>query len=147
MDNINDLYELCEFLDRDLKTMNEKIRNMGGKLNNETLGYIDRLTHAIKSTKTVISMEEERNGYSQRGGMSYARGDNTGRVHWNDGTVSYGDISMNDGSYGRNRDPMGGYSRDDAKSDMMHKLHELMRDADPSMRGEFQTFINKLERM
>lgn len=144
--DINELYELCEFLDRDLKAMNEKIRNMGGKMNNEVLGYVDRLTHAIKSLKTVIAMEEERNGYSERG-MSYARGDRTGRVHWNDGTVSYGDMSMNDGSYGRKRDSMGRYSRDDAKSDMMHELHELMRDADPSMRGEFQQFISKLERM
>lgn len=155
MDNINDLYELCEFLDRDLKSMNEKIRNAGGKLNNETLGYIDRLTHAIKSVKTTIAMEEERDGYSQRG-MSYARGDNTGRVHWNDGSVSYGDNSYERGrGSNANRDSKGryssagyeGYSRDDAKSDMMHELHELMRDADPSMRGEFQQFISKLERM
>lgn len=155
MDNINDLYELCEFLDRDLKSMNEKIRNAGGKLNNETLGYIDRLTHAIKSVKTTIAMEEERNGYSQRG-ISYARGDNTGRVHWNDGSVSYGDNSYERGrGSNANRDSRGryssagyeGYSRDDAKADMMHELHELMRDADPSMRGEFQQFINKLERM
>lgn len=155
MDNINDLYELCEFLDRDLKAMNEKIRNMGGKMNNETLGYVDRLTHAIKSLKTVIAMEEEHNGYSQRG-MSYARGDNTGRVHWNDGSVSYGDNSYERGrGSNANRDSRGryssagydGYSRDDAKADMMHELHELMQDADPSMRGEFQTFINKLERM
>ena len=157
MDNINDLYELCEFLDRDLKAMNEKIRNMGGKMNNETLGYVDRLTHAIKSLKTVIAMEEERNGYSERG-MSYARGayargDRTGRVHWNDGSVSYGDNSYERGrGSDAKRDSMGryssnGYSRDDAKADMMHELHELMRDADPSMRGEFQQFISKLERM
>lgn len=155
MDNINDLYELCDFLDRDLKTMNEKIRNMGGKMNNETLGYVDRLTHAIKSLKTVIAMEEEHNGYSQRG-MSYARGDRTGRVHWNDGSVSYGDNSYERGrGSNANRDSRGryssagyeGYSRDDAKADMMHELHELMNDADPAMRGKFQTFISKLERM
>ena len=158
MDYLNDLYDLCEFLNRDLKAMNEKIRNAGGKLNSEMLGYVDKLTHAIKSVKTSIAMIEEKDGYSNRG-ASYAHGDRTGRVHWNDGSVSYGDMDGNSYARGRGsnakRDSMGryssdnygGYSRTDAKQDMIEKLDELMNNADPNMRGEFQTFINKLERM
>ena len=153
MEYLNDLYDLCEFLNRDIRAMNEKIRAAGGKLNNDILAYTDRLTHSLKSVKTVISMIEEKDGR----GASNAYGDKTGRVHWNDGTVSYGDMDGNSYARGRNarRDAMGryssdsygGYSRKDAKEDMMHELHELMQDADPSMRGEFQNFIDKLKRM
>ena len=151
MADINELHELCEILDRDIKEMNRKVREAGGKLNRDTLDYVDKLTHALKSVKTVIAMEEE-------SGYSHAYGDKTGRVHWADGTVSYGD---DDGHSYRGRgsrakrdamgryssDSYGGYSRDDARHEMMHELHELMEESDPSMRGEFQTFINKLERM
>lgn len=158
MDYLNDLYDLCEFLNRDLKAMNEKIRAAGGKLNSEMLSYVDKLTHAIKSVKTSIAMIEEKDGYSN-GGSSYAHGDRTGRVHWNDGSVSYDGADGNSYARGRGsrakRDAMGryssdnygGYSRADAKDDMMSELRELMQDADPSMRGEFQAFISKLERM
>lgn len=154
MEYLNDLYDLCEFLNRDLKEMNEKIRNAGGKLTNDMIAYVDKLTHSIKSVKTVIAMIEEKDGYSN------AYGDRTGRVHWNDGSVSY-DGDMRGNSYARGRgsrakrdamgryssDSYGGYSRKDAKEDMMTELHELMNEADPSMRGEFQNFINKIERM
>lgn len=148
MEHLDNLYELCDILNKDIEKMNEKIKKMGGELNDNTLAYVDKLTHALKSVKTSIAMiEEEQGGYSNRG-MSYARGDRTGRVHYNDGRVSYGDsYGGYDDSYGRKRDSMGRYSRADAKEDMIKQLHGLMNDAEPSMRGEFQTFITKLERM
>ena len=149
-----ELYELCEKLGEELKRANNEVR-MKDKLSGAELDWLDKLTHAMKSIKTVIAMEEE-NGYSERG--SYAYGDRTGRVHWNDGNVSYGgDMSYGE-SYarGRNakRDRMGrysserGYSRDDAKEDMMSELRGLMQDApDERTKQEFRAFMTKLEQM
>ena len=163
MEHLETLYEICEIISRDIKKMTEKIRTMGGELNKESLDYVDKLTHALKSVKTSIAMIEEEGGYSNgRGGSSYARGDRTGRVHWTDGSVSRDGMSYEDGaSYARGRgsqakrdsrgryssDSYGGYSREDAKDDMISELRELMQDAEPNMKGEFQAFISKLERM
>lgn len=166
MEYLDNLYELCDTLKRDVEKMNERIKKAGGELNDTSLSYIDKLSHALKSVTTTIKMlEEERGGDYSHMGNSYARGDRMGRVHWNDGSVSYGgdmsyDGDMHGDSYARGRgsnakrdamgryssDNYGGYSRADAKS-MAHELKELMQDADPQMRPEFQTLINKLERM
>lgn len=154
MEYLENLHELCETLNKDIEKMNERIRKTGGEITADTLSYIDKLTHALKSVKTVIAMIEEDDGYSHD--SSYAHGDRTGRVHWNDGRVSYDGDSYARGRGSRaKRDAMGryssdsygGYTRDNAKDDMMHELHELMEEADPHMRGEFQTFIDKLKRM
>lgn len=157
MENLDELYELCEYLDHDLKEMNEKIRSTNGKLNNDTLAYLDKLTHAMKSVKTVIAMEEAKmNGYSGRG-MSYN--------HMPYDGSSYGN-SYDGHSYARGRgsdakrDAMGrysrdgysnrrdGYSRDDAKEDMMHRLNDLMnRTTEPQFKSELKRFADELEQM
>lgn len=154
MENLKDLYELCEFLNADVKKINAQIRAAGGEINRETMNYLEKLTHSLKSVKTTIAMiEEAENGYSERG-ASYARGDRTGRVHWNDGTMSYGDASYARGRTGNaRRDNMrgdmrysnGGYSMDN--DDLIDELNDLMRDADDKMKPEFQRFIKKLEQM
>ena len=154
MEHLKDLYELCEFLDADVKKINGQIRAAGGEINRDTLNYLDKLTHSLKSVKTTIAMiEEAENGYSERG-TSYARGDRTGRVHWNDGTMSYGDNSYARGRTGNvRRDNMrgdmrysnGGYSMDN--DEIIDELNDLMRDADDKMKPEFQRFIKKLEQM
>jgi hypothetical protein len=158
MEHLKDLYELCEFLNADVKKINAQIRAAGGEINRDTLNYLDKLTHSLKSVKTTIAMiEEAENGYSERG-TSYARGDRTGRVHWNDGTMSYADNSYARGRTGNvRRDSMGRYSRDDMRysnggysmdnDDLIDELNDLMRDADDKMKPEFQRFIKKLEQM
>lgn len=154
MENLKDLYELCEFLNADVKKINAQIRAAGGEINRETMNYLEKLTHSLKSVKTTIAMiEEAENGYSERG-TSFARGDRTGRVHWNDGTMSYGDTSYTRGRTGNvRRDNMrgdmrysnGGYSMDN--DEIIDELNDLMRDADDKMKPEFQRFIKKLEQM
>lgn len=154
MEHLKDLYELCEFLNADVKKINAQIRAAGGEINRDTLNYLDKLTHSLKSVKTTIAMiEEAENGYSERG-ASYAHGDRTGRVHWNDGTMSYNDNSFARGRTGNaRRDNMrgdmrysnGGYSMDN--DDLIDELNDLMRDADDKMKPEFQRFIKKLEQM
>lgn len=92
---IEELYDLCETLEKDLAKTNEKLRKSGGELSGADLEYVDKLTHSLKSIKTTIAMmEAEEDGYSERGRRSY-RGD-----------------SYNRGSYARKRDSMGRYTRE-----------------------------------
>lgn len=158
MEHLKDLYELCEFLNADVKKINAQIRAAGGEINRDIMNYLEKLTHSLKSVKTTIAMiEEAENGYSERG-TSFARGDRTGRVHWNDGTMSYGDNSYARGRTGNvRRDSMGRYSRDDMRysnggysmdtDEIIDELNDLMQDADDKMKPEFQRFIKKLEQM
>lgn len=109
-DTLKDLYESCEYLADKLKEFNEKVRRSGGTISNEDMHLYNELTHAIKSVKTTIAMEEageEKRGYSSYGGSygegsSYARGrrnaprDSMGRYS---GADVYGhDMSRADGN-------------------------------------------------
>ena len=137
MDYLKDLHEMCDTLSRELGEANKKIMQGGGKLSGSDLDYVDKLTHAIKSSKTTITMAEADDGGSY--GMY---------PHWNAYNDGYG------GSYARRgsvrRDSMGryssrGYSRDD---EMVAELRELMQDApDERTKQEFKRFIEKIERM
>lgn len=164
--HLDELYEMCEFVNTAIKEANEKIRKAGGKLTAGDVDYVDKLSHALKSIKTTIAMIEHEDDYSERGysrdGMSYEHG-NTMRGMPNrvyPGGGSYGTSYDEDMSYARGRgsnakrDSMGrysserGYSRDDAKNGMMSELREIMRDApDERTRQEFQRFMTKLEQM
>ena len=110
MDFINELYDLCETLERELKRVNQKLEKSSGELTGDDLSYIQKLTHSLKSIKTTIAMMEAEDGYSSddgydggsynrgtsnRGG-SYARG--RGRNAKRD---SMGRYSSNDGGYSR----------------------------------------------
>ena len=142
---LDDLYDLCETVSKELSTANEKIRAAGGKLSAGDLDYLDKITHTMKSAKTIIAMEEaeERNGES-------------GYYPYMGGYRSYDDgmpESRRVRSGARRRDAMGrysrenrGYSRDDAKSDMVDDLRELMHDApDERTRMMFKEFIREIE--
>lgn len=160
MANIEALYETCEYLEKDLQKMNEKIRSANGVINNDTLNYIDKLTHAIKSVKTTIATTESE-GYSERDysrdGMSY----NDGMSY---GGMSYGDRYDGGSSYARGRgsnakrDSMGryssehGYSRNDgyshggADDDTMRRINDLMsRTTEPQFKNELQQIMRNLE--
>ena len=160
-----ELHELCDKLGEELRRANAEVRNKD-KLSAGDLSYLDTIAHAMKSVKTILAMEQadeysEGRGYTYDS-MSYARGTNrTMPNRMYPGGSSYDDMSYNEGnSYargrGRNarRDNMGrysserGYSRDDAKKDMMSDLRDIMQDApDEATRQEFQRFMNKLETM
>ena len=139
MKELDTLYELCETLNIELSEYNNKIQNANGKMSMSDLEVIDKLTHALKSTKTTIAMiEAEDKGYS---GHYW-----DGRYYF-DGETSMDGGSSNRGSYrgsyeggasgrgrgpGANRDRMGRYaeySRADAKEDFRSELEELMNKA------------------
>lgn len=90
--------------------------------------------------------------YSERRGRGRnARRDSMGRYSSEDGS-SYDDYSEENsyrggssytrGGQGGGR---GGYSRDDAKDHMMHKLGEMMEDADPNERKILKEAMRKIE--
>lgn len=159
-EHLEELYDLCETVNREIKEANEKIRKAGGKITAGDVDYVDKLTHTLKSIKTTIAMieHEDDNEYSNdyRGGMSYARGGNRGGGRsYNRGGSYEGGSSYARGRRGNvRRDSMGrysrdgGYSYDDAKEDMMSELREIMQDApDDETKKEFKRFMSKLESM
>ncbi|MBR5286452.1 MAG: hypothetical protein IKU30_06085 [Clostridia bacterium] len=112
---LEELYDLCEILEKDLKKTNEKLRMSGGELTGSDLEYVDKLTHSLKSIKAVIGMIEDKDGYSGRYpvNMSY-RDDRDGRG------ASYR------GRRGAKRDAMGRYSR---AEDFRETLEDAMDNA------------------
>lgn len=164
MEYLNDFYEICETLSRELGEANDKIKDAGGKISAGDLEYIDKLTHAIKSIKTTIAMMEEEgesgyDGGSYGEGGSYARGGGGGggnrgggnRGGGGGGRSSRGG-SYRGSSYARRRDSMGrftsrrgGMSYDDG---MVEELRGIMEMApDESSKREIQKLIEKFERM
>lgn len=115
MHELDNLYEICETLDRELTEANEKIRQAGGKLSAGDLEVIDKITHSIKSVKTTISMLEE--GYPRSASRGYY--DDTLRDGRSMGGRSYGYDRGMSTSRGRNapRDSMGRYTSRDGENE------------------------------
>lgn len=151
---IKELYELCETISKAIAEANEKIRSAGGKLTAGDVDYVDKLTHALKSTKATMAMMEEEGEegnsgyYPGMGGVAY-RGGNSNRSY-------RGGSYREGGSYARGQSNArqsrrGGYSGEDGYSrhgDLTEELYELMNEApDERTRREFERFISKLESM
>lgn len=136
---IEQLHELCEMLEKDLKKINEKLHMSGGELIGADMEYIDWLTHSIKSVKSSIAMiEREGDGYSQAGDWEgMARG-------------HFGDRSYDRGSSHASRGEhfvRGHYSRADGegRSKMMEHLEKALDSADERDREDIRRFMRKLE--
>lgn len=135
---LDDMYDLCKTVAKEIGEANVKIESAGGKLSGADVEYIDRLTHTMKSIKTIIAMAEaeERDGES-------------GYYPYMGGYRSYGDGMRNGGrSNARRRDSIGRYSRENrySRDDMINELRELMQDApDEHTRIRFKDFIREIE--
>lgn len=149
-----DLEELCEKISDEISDANKKLNNNGGGMSAGDVEYIDKLTHIMKSIKTVLAMAEY-DDYSEEGGSyeSYARGGRGGRGGNSNRGGSYesyeGGMSNARGR-GRNarRDSRGRYSSEYSrgKEEMTEQLYELMEQApDERTRKEFEKFIEKIE--
>lgn len=134
-----DLYDLCETISREIGEANDKIRAAGGKLSGSDVEYVDKLTHTLKSIKTILAMEgagysEDRYGrydHPYERGSSYERG-RTGNVRRD-----------NMGRYSRD-----GYSHNDGREELMENLRALMEESkDSDTRREIQQFMAKVEKM
>ena len=144
----DDLEELCEKITEEISEANKKLEKTGGKMTAGDLEYIDKLTHALKSIKTTLAMAEYDDEYSNeysgarngRGRGSNARRDSMGRYSREiRGGSSY---AYEGGNYsGR------GYSRDDARSEMMEQLRDIEMSArDDRTRRMVQEWIRQAER-
>lgn len=140
---LNDLYELCETISKEIGDANDKIRAAGGKLSGADVEYIDKLTHTLKSIKSVIAMMDEDGGYSGLDGM---------RTDGYRGGIRGGSYRGNGGSYarGRRRDARGryiperGYSREN--DEFVEQLEDMMDEApNERVRSEIKRLIEKMK--
>lgn len=145
---MNDLYEnlemLCETVADEIGEANDKIKAAGGKISQSDIGYLDKLTHMLKSIKTTKAMmEAEGASYSDNPSYpnaSYARGrsarrDSMGRYS---SRSSYGYMPHEGRVYN-------GYAYD---SNMVMELKELMEEApNAQIRQKFQQLITEVENM
>lgn len=114
------------------------------ELTSNSLENIDKLTHAVKSIDTIMAMEDA--GYSNdysydnMGRGSDARRDSMGRY-----ADSYRNSYRRGNSYRRySRDDMG-YSRDDAKADLMANLRDMSRNADGEQKQMIDEWMRQVE--
>lgn len=141
--------DLCVMLEKELDTLSKK-----GDITSESLEYIDKLTHSLKSIATIVAMEEakEYGGYdnysrdnSYDGSYdSYNRYNRRSYDNMNSRS-SYDNMSY-DGRRGRDADNDGRYSearysRDASKDRIIQKLEMLKNDA---MSNEDKMHIDKL---
>lgn len=132
---MHEIYELKERLCDELKEYGKK------ELTSGSLDAIDKLSRVVKNLGKIIDKYEE-SEYSYENGMPYTDG------------MSYARNGRRSGRYSsaRRRDSMGRYSRRGGYSmdnkEMIEELRDLMNDApDDRTRQEFQSFIDKMERM
>lgn len=144
---LDDLYDLCETVSREIGEANKKIEAAGGKLSAGDVDYIDKLTHTMKSIKTTIAMAEAEEDYGESGYYPYIGGYRS----FNDG-MDGGNRRGGNRSNAQRRDSRGrysrrgGYSRTDAREDFIEDVRELMQDApDEHTRMKFQRFIQEIE--
>ena len=140
--------KLCKYIDKELEEMEEKV-GMGGKLSRTEIEDGKNLAKFKMALLTNEAMEDE-NEYSgnysgARGRGRNARRDSMGRYS-NDGRMPYyGGTSYEgrmDGRSGRR-----GYSREDAKEDMMDQLRDLEMSAqDEKTRRMVKEWIRQAER-
>lgn len=137
-------YELCEFVEDELKEMTKKLRNTGGKMSANDLEYLNKLTETVNNIDTKINRAESKDGYSEdfwgdsmanRGGN---RGGNRSRESWESNRRSNANRSMDD----RSMD----YSRgEEMREDFMERVEMLRNKApDERTRMKFDKFLNDL---
>lgn len=140
------MHKLIEYICDEMEELERKAEK-GGKLSMQEIQYADMLAHLKKNILTSDAMMESDDEYSNDGG-SYARG--RGRNARRDSMGRYSSegrsYRMSDGgSYrgGSYRD--GGYSRAEAKEDMLMQLREMEQDADEESRQMIKRWIKQVE--
>lgn len=135
------MHALCEYIDKELKKLERKAEQ-SGDLSERELTYGKDLAKFKTALLTNKAMEEN-DSYSNE-----YRGDMNRRMSSN----SYGD----DMSYARGRgsnarrDSIGrfsndGYSRDDAREDLMMEVREFMKTASEEDKHAARAFMNHLK--
>lgn len=137
-------YELCEFVEDELKEMTKKLRKTGGQMSATDLEYLNKLTETANNIDTKINRAESKGEYSEDywdGRMENRNGNRSreSRESWEPTRRS----DANRGGRGMSRD---GYSRDDEmQEDFMERVEMLRNKApDERTRMKFDKFLNDL---
>lgn len=131
------MHKLVDYICEELKTFEKKVGN-GQQLSTTEVQYVDTLAHAKKN---LLKGEEMMGGYSSRYDDYSNRYDMDADSHYSNAR----------GRMNARRDSMGRYSRSGyamSNDTMVEELRNLMHDApDERTRKEFQSFIDRIERM
>ena len=124
----------------------ERKAEKGGKLSMQEIQYADMLAHLKKNILTADAMMEvdDEGGSYARGRGRNAKRDSMGRYSREDGYSRMADDSYRGGSY-RQGGSYRGYSRDDAKQDMLMQLREMEQDADEESRQMIRKWMKQVE--
>ncbi|MCM1164665.1 MAG: hypothetical protein NC299_12625 [Lachnospiraceae bacterium] len=144
---MENLYRLMDVLTDSLQEL-DTIK--GGQLKMGELEAIDKITHSMKSTLSVL----EDCGYSQAGNGGYNGNSYNGGNSYNDGN-SYanrgehfvrGHFSRNGGMSGARRNNRGRYSGGSGREHLIEELHEAMNEAESEReRSAIRRCIEQLE--
>lgn len=143
------MYDLKDMLCKELDELAKK-----RDITPSSLEMIHKLTDTIKNIDKILMLEDDDEGYSERGrrrdsmgrysrdgGYSMAGGDWEARGSYGGGHA-YDDGGS---SYARGRHYVKGhYSREDGKDRMMHTFGELMEGASPDQRRIIERAMNEL---
>ena len=139
------MHKLIEYICNEMDELERKA-DKEGKLSMAEVQYADMLAHLKKNILTSDAMMEADDGYS--GDYSYARGrgrgsnarrDSMGRYSGEDHMSNRAPYRMGDGTYYR------GYSRADAKEDMIMQLKDMEKDADEESKQMIRRWIKQVE--
>ena len=117
-------------------------------LTNSSLDTVDKLTHAVKSIDTIMAMEEA--GYSNDnysyapGRRGYVRRDSMGRYSNGNGSYDGGTYRRGNNYRGYDRNNMG-YSREDAKTNLIEQLRDMSMGADGEQKMMLDEWIAQVE--
>ena len=137
--------DLKDLLCAELKDYAEKGKR-SGELSKADVEVIDTVLNSVKNIYKIDKYKEEMEGYSERGGSSYARG--RGRYAKRDSMGRYSrDYGMSYARDGRMGGMRGGYSRDEGKHYMMEQLEEMMEEAEkPAEKEALRRCMDALKR-
>lgn len=151
------MYDLKDMLCKELDELAKK-----RDITPSSLEMIHKLTDTIKNIDKILMLEDEEDGYSERGrrrdsmgrysrdggysqgGDWEARGHFGGGHAYDEGGSSYANRGKHyvRGHYSRD----GGYSRDDGKDHMLHELGEMMEGADPEQRRILERAMQEIRK-
>ena len=137
MEYMKEFETLCEIVSEKLAEKIRKAKNNG--MSDGDLDTLEKLTHTLASTKKIIAVREDEDGYSEYdGGMGGGSYRNAYR----------GSYARNGGSYAQRRDSRGRYAgeRGYSRGDLADKMRDLMASApDERTRSEMMRMVEKLE--
>lgn len=136
MADLKVMYSVCEKLSDELENANRRVEK-SGKLSTADIEYLDKLTHAIKSIKTVIAMEE---AYGDEYSENYRGNSYRGNSYYDGGSYA----RARERASNVRRNAMDRYSRD--SKNMAHEMRDLMNmTTDERTKRELQRMIDEME--